>query len=75
MELKEFVQAFAAEFDETPIETFTPQTIYKDIEEWGSLTSLSIIAIVDEIFEKTVTGNDLRNCNTIEDLYNVILSK
>ncbi len=75
MELNEFVKAFAAEFDETPIEAFTPETKFRELEEWGSLTSLSIISIVDDIFEKTLTGEDLRNSNTIEELYNVILNK
>ena len=75
MELNEFVKAFAAEFDETPIEAFAPETRFRELEEWGSLTSLSIISIVDDIFDKTLTGEDLRNSNTIEELYNVILNK
>lgn len=75
MSLNEFVQAFAEEFDETPAESFTPATVYKDLDEWGSLTALSIIAMTMEVFEKKITGADLRSCNTIEDLYNLILTK
>jgi acyl carrier protein len=75
MDLNEFIKAFAAEFEETPIEKFTSITIYKDLEEWDSLTVLSIISMVDEIFEKTITGADLRALNTIEDLYNFLQSK
>ena len=75
MKLEEFVKAFAAEFEETGIELFTPKTVYKELDEWSSLTVLSIIAIVDEEFEKQITGADLRACNTIEDLYNLVQSK
>lgn len=75
MKLDEFVQAFAEEFDETPAESFTPVTVYKDLDEWGSLTALSIIALAMEGFEKKITGADLRSCNTIEDLYNLIQTK
>ena len=75
MTLNEFVQAFAEEFDETPAESFTPATVYKDLDEWGSLTALSIIALAMEGFEKKITGADLRGCNTIEDLYNLIQTK
>lgn len=75
MKLDEFVQAFAEEFDETPAESFTPATVYKDLDEWGSLTALSIIALAMEVFEKKITGADLRSCNTIEDLYNLIQTK
>jgi acyl carrier protein len=70
MTLNEFVEAFANEFDETPVENFTPSTIFKDLEEWSSLTALSIIAMVDEKMEKRITGADIRSCNTIEDLFN-----
>jgi len=75
MKLDEFVKAFAAEFEETGIELFTPKTVYKELDEWSSLTVLSIIAIVDEEFEKSISGADLRACNTIEDLYNLVQSK
>ena len=74
MNLNEFIKAFAAEFEETPLEVFTPTTIYKDIEEWDSLVTLSIISMVDEKLEKRITGADLRSYNTIEDLYNFILT-
>ena len=48
MTLDEFVKAFAAEFDDTPEELFTPATNYKGLDEWGSLIALSIISMVDD---------------------------
>ncbi|NCC18141.1 MAG: acyl carrier protein [Bacteroidia bacterium] len=72
MELNEFVKAFAAEFDETPIEAFTSDTDYKTLEEWNSLTALSIISMIDDNYNKTITGADLRQCITIEELFNYI---
>lgn len=75
MSLEEFVKAFAAEFDETPEESFTPATEYKSLSEWGSLTALSIISMVDDEMDKAITGADIRSCNTIEELYNLALSK
>ncbi len=75
MTLEEFVKAFSEEFDETPIENFAALTDYKSLDEWGSLTALSIIAMVDDQMEKRITGADLRSCNTIEELYNLVLTK
>lgn len=75
MKLDEFVEAFAAEFDETPEDQFKADTEFKTLEEWGSLTALSIISMVDEQMDKTVTGADLRACKTIEDLFNLVNSK
>lgn len=75
MTLDEFVKAFAAEFDETPEDQFKADTEFKTLEEWGSLTALSIISMVDENMDKTITGADIRASKTIEDLYNLASSK
>ena len=75
MTLDEFVKAFAAEFDETPEELFKADTEFKTLEEWGSLTALSIISMVDENMDKTITGADIRVSKTIEDLYKLANSK
>lgn len=75
MTLDEFVKAFAAEFDDTPEENFKPETHYRELDEWGSLVALSIISMVDDEMDKHVTGADLRNCTTIEELYNLAESK
>ena len=75
MTLDEFVKAFAAEFDDTPEETFKADTRYKELDEWGSLVALSIISMVDENMDKTITGADIRASKTIEDLYNLANSK
>ena len=75
MTLDEFVSAFAAEFDETPAEQFKADTVFKGLDEWSSLTALSIIAMVDEQMDKTITGADIRASKTIEDLFNLANSK
>lgn len=75
MTLNEFIEAFAAEFDETPVENFAPDTEFKSLNEWSSLIALSIIAMVDDEMEKSITGADIRGSKTIEDLYNTILAK
>lgn len=75
MTLDEFISRFAEEFDETPEEQFAPKTDFKGLKEWGSLTALSIIAMVDEEYEKRITGADLRSVTTIEELYNLVEAK
>ena len=75
MKLEEFVQLFSEQFDDTSADTFTTTTEYKTLEEWGSLVALSVISMIDDEFGKRITGADLRNCVTIEELYNLIQSK
>lgn len=75
MTLENFIEKFAAEFEETPIDQFTADTDFKSLEEWSSLTALSIISMIDEEMEKRVTGADIRNSKTIKDLFELAQSK
>jgi len=74
MEINKFIKLFSEQFDETPAEMFQPETEFKELEEWNSLTALSVISMVDEEYEKRITGADLRNCKTIKDLFLFIQS-
>ena len=75
MEIKDFIEKFAEQFDETDASEFKAETIFKELEEWSSLIALSIIAMVDEEFDVTLKGDDVRNSKTIEDLYNLVTSR
>ncbi len=75
MTLDEFVKAFAAEFDDTPEEDFAANTVFKELDEWSSLTALAIISMIDDELDVQITGADLRGSKTIEDLYNTVSSK
>lgn len=75
MELQEFVNLIADQYDETSKETFRANTKFRELDEYDSLVALSIIAIVDEEMEKKITGADIRACETIADLYSLIETK
>ena len=75
MELKDFIENFAAQFDDTEATEFKAETKFKELDEWSSLIALSIIAMADEEYEVTLKGEDIRNANTIEDLFNAVKSK
>ncbi len=75
MELNEFIAHFAEQFEETEVSVFTPQTVFHELEEYSSLIALSIIAMIDEEYDVTIKGNDMRSAVTIEDLYNIVKSK
>lgn len=72
MEIANFVAKMAAQFDDTDAAVFTPQTKFKELEEWSSLIALSVIAMVDESYKVRLKGADVRQSTTIEDLFNVV---
>ena len=71
MEISKFIELFAELFDETDVTVFTVETEFKKLDEWSSLIALSVIAMVDEEYGITIQGEDIRNANTIADLFNV----
>lgn len=75
MDKDQFLQAFAEQFDETDLSVFTPSTKFKELDEWSSMVALMIIAMVDENYNKKITGADLREAVTIEDLFNRVNAK
>lgn len=70
MDINEFVDKFAAEFFETDREEFKEDTKFKELEEWESLTALTILAMVARDYSVKLSGSDIMNAVTIKDLYN-----
>ena len=75
MDLNEFIEHFAEQFEETDAAEFKADTKFHDLDEWSSLMALNIIAMVDEEYDVTLKGADIENSATIEDLFNNIKSK
>lgn len=75
MELKEFIENFADQFDDTEASELGAETKFKELEEWSSLIALSVIAMVDEEYDVAIKGDDIRNSDTIQDLFDVVKSK
>ena len=48
MEINDFVENFANQFDDTNPSEIKLDTVYKDLDEWSSLLSLTIIAMCDD---------------------------
>lgn len=72
MELKEFIENFANQFDDTDASEIKAETVYKELDEWSSLLALSVIAMVDEEYDVALKGDDIRSAQTVEDLYNLV---
>lgn len=75
MEINEFIERFASQFDETEAAEFTPETEFKKTDEWSSFMALSIIAMVDEGYKVKIKGDDIKRAQTIKDLFEIVKSK
>lgn len=75
MNLENFIENFAEQFDDTDVSEIKADTKFRELEEWSSLIALSVIAMVDEEYDVTLKGDDIRNAETVEDLFNTVQSK
>ena len=75
MDIDKFIEKLADQFDDTEPELFTPDLLFHDLEEWSSLSALSIIAFVRTDYGKKITALDIRACQTVRDLFEMVESK
>jgi len=75
MELKDFILNFANQFDDTDPSEIKAETVFKELDEWSSLIALSVIAMIDEEYDIAIKGDDIRNSDTVEDLFNAVKAK
>lgn len=74
MEIKEFIENFADQFEDTDAAVFTPETKFRDLDEWSSLAALSILAMVDEEYDVQLKADEMRKTNTIQELFDLVNS-
>ncbi len=72
MEINEFIGNFADIFDDTDVTALTPETKFRELDEWSSLSALGLIAMVDEEYEVELKGDDIRKAETISDIFEII---
>ena len=71
MTKEDFLAEFADQFDDTDASEINIDTKLHDLAEWSSLTAMSVIAMFKTRYNKTITGADIRQAVTVEDLYNI----
>ena len=70
MDLNEFIANFADQIDDVDVSSIKADTEFKDLDEWSSMSALAVIAMVDAEYDVQIKGDDIRNAETIEDLFN-----
>lgn len=75
MEIKEFIEKFAEIFDDTEAEDLKPETKFRELDEWSSLSALGLLALADEEFDVELKADDMRKANTIAEILEIIKSK
>lgn len=75
MELVDFIEKIAEQFDDVNVEQLNSETRFRELDGYTSLVALLIITMIDEEYDVTVTGDDMKKLVTIGDLYNLVSSR
>lgn len=72
MELTKFIENFADQLEDTDSSTLTPDTKFRELDEWSSLTVLSIQAMIDDEYDVQLKVDEMRKANTLQELYQLV---
>ena len=75
MEINTFLRNFADILDDTDAVLIKQETVFRDLEEWDSLTALSLIAMADEEYAVKLTGDDIKSSTSLNDIFEIIKNK
>ena len=75
MDINKFVADFAELFDDTDSSEIQVNTKFHELEEWGSLIGMGLIAMAKTQYNKSISGKDIRDCETVMDLFKMITSR
>lgn len=75
MNINDFIAKFADLFDDTDASEINANTKFHELDEWSSLSGMGLIALARTAFGKALTGKEIKDCVTIQDLFNLLESK
>ncbi len=75
MTLAEFIEKFTEAVEIEDASLIQPETKFRELEEWNSLSTLGVIAMVDEELGYELDPDTLKQASTVEDIFNILSSK
>lgn len=67
--MEQFLENFYELLEDTERDIITPDTVFKSLDEWNSMTALMLIAMFDEQYDVKINGDSINNAITLADLY------
>lgn len=75
MDKQEFLIFFSSLFDDGCSEEIVMDTEFRYLDEWSSLFGLYFLTEMKEKYGKSIEVSEFKECETVEDLYNLYLEK
>ena len=75
MQAEQFVRHFENSIEGLTPNSLTPDTKYHQLAQWDSLALLCLLAMIDCEYDVQVGGMELRNCETLREVFDLVMSK
>ncbi len=75
MNIQQLIDQIENEFEEVQPGTIKPESSFRELEGWSSMHALILIALIDNEYDILLTGEQLKNAQTVQDLFEIIQSK
>lgn len=75
MDISYFIEKFATQFDNIDFKVLKSDTKFRQLDNWSSVTALLIISMIDDEYEVIISGEDIVNSTTIQDLFDIVNTK
>jgi acyl carrier protein len=72
MKKDKLIQDFLEILDETPSQEVNENTVIRDLDEWDSMTALSLMAMIDEVYSKSISPQELEKIIDLNDLFSFL---
>jgi len=74
MNIQDFIKKLEVEFDELEAGTLQADTNFRKIEDWSSMHALILIALVDVEYDVQISGEQLLQCQTLQDVFDIVVA-
>jgi len=67
--IESFIEELEVSIDGIEPDSLTPETCFRELPAWDSLAVLGTLAVFDGCFGKQISAEQLKECETIADIY------
>jgi acyl carrier protein len=71
--MENFIKNFATQLLDQEINNISAETIFRDLDDWDSLTAMAVIAMVEDEYGVKISDDDFEKLKTIQDMYDFVM--
>jgi acyl carrier protein len=72
MNLEQFIKKLEENLEDIEIGILKPETKFRELEQWDSMSALIIISLSDKYFCKRINLEEFKEAHTVLELYNLL---